>query len=140
MFETIAGVLLVLGSGLIGREYISEEQPSLTSTLRLLDAYRDAIGLGVLITSLIGSYQCIMTACVRVYVPLYWTLWSASSLMGIMIGSALSYDFFHAHAKEPNRFHMILQWFARRGVSAASWMCWVGLTLGVWRTLNFWVS
>ena len=141
MIESISGLLLILACGLLGREDLIKEQPSLKTTLHHLDAYRDAIGLGLLITSLCGVYHAVMTACTSAYVPLYWMTWSTSCGVGLLCGIALSFDLIGPTCKQgPAVLYHMLFWLAHRTVNASRTLSWLGMLLGVWRILHVWLS
>ena len=90
MFESLVGLILLVGSGLVGREILLREQPALKPTLHHLDVYRDAIGLALTLLSVGGIYHSVSTGISHEYTPIYWCFWSFSNFCGFALGVALS--------------------------------------------------
>lgn len=141
MIESLTGLILLIGSGLVGRAILIEQQPALKPTLHHLDAYRDAIGLALLILSLGGIYHTVSTAFTHQYTPVYWCVWSLSNLCGFMLGVSLCFDLWNPYF--PSRYPRIHQ--IGLSISATTdrylaILCWSGLALGGWRTLHPWIG
>ena len=141
MFESLIGLILLIGSGLVGREVLLREQPALKPTLHHLDVYRDAIGMALALLSVGGLYHSVSTSLSHEYTPIYWCFWSISNLCGFTLGVALSFDtwdpYFSSHYP---RIHQIGLLICGAVNTRLTLLCWSGLALGCWRTLHPWVG
>ena len=141
MLETFLGVMLTLASGLIGRESLLREQPSLKITLHHLEAYQDIIGLCCFLGGLFGLYHSVSTAVSTTYTPLYWLAWSSSNLIATLVGLSLCFVIIEGKLNElSSRLHQLCAHIAATVSAAPDRLCWLGLALGTWRTLYPWLS
>lgn len=141
MIESFTGLILLIASGLFGREILLKEQPSLKVTLHHLEAYRDATGVILIALTLGGIYHSISTALTHQYPPLYWCAWSLSSLIGFVIGVAISADLWSVtltpHAPRLGVIGQAILEYAQRSATRYTW---TGLALGAWRFIHPWVG
>lgn len=141
MLETFLGIMLTLASGLIGRDTLLREQPSLKITLHHLEAYQDIIGLCCLIGGIFGLYHGASTAISTTYSPLYWLAWSGSNLIASLTGLTLCFIVVEEKIKEfSTRLHQFCMHITTTVAASPDRLCWLGLTLGTWRALNPWLS
>ena len=141
MLESLTGLILIIGSGLIGQDTLLREQPALKPTIHHLEAYRDAIGMSLLILSLGGLYHAISTALTHQYTPIFWCMWSLSNLCGFMFSVTLCFELWDLRLSIAHpRIHQagsIICTFVDRHLS---WLCWSGLALGSWRAIHPWMG
>ena len=141
MTETLAGIVIILASGLIGRDILINEQPSLKTTLHHLEAYQDVIGLFALFFGLFGLYHSLATGLLNVYTPIYWCLWSISNVIAINVGLTLCFPLFQQRLDQgPHWLALLFSFIETKVRQAPNFWCWFGLILGTWRLLFPWLS
>ena len=141
MLETFLGVMLTLASGLIGRESILREQPSLKITLHHLEAYQDVIGLCCLGGGILGLYHSASTSISNTYSPLYWLAWSGSNLIATLVGLTLCFVVIEAKIRDfSTRLHELCVHIAATVEASPNRLCWLGLALGTWRAIHPWLN
>jgi hypothetical protein len=141
MIESLTGLILIIGSGLIGRDVLLKKQPVLKPTLHHLEAYRDAIGLVLSILSLGGVYHSMSTALTHQYTPVFWCVWSLSNLCGLMLGIALCFDLWDPKlSSQYPRIHQIGAVICALVSRYLPLLCWSGLALGGWRSIHPWIG
>ena len=141
MLETFMGVMLTLASGILGRDRLLQEQPSLKIMLHHLDAYKDVIGICCLVGGLLGLYHSLSTALTHDYSPVYWLAWSSSNLIAVLVGQALCFVIIEARLEElSERVHLWCSQLVKVVTLAPVRLSWLGLALGVWRALYPWLG
>ncbi|MAD61017.1 MAG: hypothetical protein CMH49_05825 [Myxococcales bacterium] len=141
MLESFIGFILILASGLIGKEVLLKEQPSLRITLHHLEAYRDILGLCALLTGILGLYHGISTSLSHTYTPVYWLTWTSSNFIALVVGLSLCLEMISSRIKKLSLQLYRLCQVSKLLVDASPkpW-CWLGLTLGTWRALWPWLG
>ena len=141
MLESFIGFILVLASGLIGKEVLLREQPSLKITLHHLEAYRDILGLCALLTGFLGLYHGISTSLSHTYTPVYWLTWTSSNLIALVVGLSLCLEMISSRIKtiSPQLYRFCQVSKLLIDARPKPW-CWFGLTLGTWRALWPWLG
>ena len=141
MLESFIGFILVLASGLIGKEVLLEEQPSLKITLHHLEAYRDILGLCALLTGLLGLYHGVSTSLSHTYTPFYWLTWTSSNLIALVVGLSLSLEMIAARIKTISlQLYKVCHIIKLLVDARPTPWCWLGLALGTWRALWPWLG
>jgi hypothetical protein len=141
MTETLIGIVVILASGLVGRELLIEEQPSLKTTLYHLEAYQDIIGLLSLLSGLLGLYHSLATGLANIYTPIYWGLWTSSNFIAIHVGVSLCFPLLEQRLEQGVPTLAFLCKLLTNKVSQnPSWWCWFGILLGTWRVLFPWLA
>ena len=141
MIESLTGFILLIGSGLVGRELLLKEQPALKPTLHHLEAYRDAIGLALSVLALGGLYHAVSTALTHQYPPLYWCIWSLSNILGLALGVTLCFELWEPHfSTQYQRTHRVGLVLCSLVNQHLPLFCWGGLALGGWRAIHPWVG
>lgn len=141
MLESFIGFILVLASGLIGKEVLLSEQPSLRLTLHHLEAYRETLGFCALLTGFLGLYHGLSTGLSHVYTPIYWLAWTSSNLVALLVGLSLCFDIIATRIKTFSiKLHQCCQVSKLLIDSKPAPWCWLGLSLGTWRALWPWLG
>ena len=141
MTETLIGIAVILGSGLIGREALVKEQTSLKTTLHHLEAYQDVIGLLALISGIFGLYHSIATGLSNLYTPIYWLFWTSSNMIAVAIGLTLCLPLFYPRLQEEfPTLSLLCSYIEQKVNHRPSTWCWLGLILGSWRALFPWLA
>lgn len=139
MLESFIGFILVLGSGLVGKEALLNEQPSLKITLHHLEAYKEILGICALVAGILGLYHSLSTGLSTTYTPIYWLMWTCSNLVATMIGLSLSLEVITTKIRKFSTRLYTLCHLSKLFVDSkpAPWS-WLGLALGTWRALWPW--